>query len=148
VLVAGAVIALATGCGDEPVATTISSGREPLSKAEFLQEADRICFAVESKIEAALDNYATGGRKPDPAEVRRVALGIVVPKLRSEADTIRLLEPPPEDAAKIEAILEATERGADQIEADPAAAVDRVPSGLREAERLARAYGSQQCGIR
>ena len=60
---------------------------------------------------------------------------VVVPKLRGEASTIRLLDPPPEDEAEVDAILEATERGADALEKDPLIALDGVPPDLREAER-------------
>ena len=142
-----AALALA-GCGGEATTTTSTGGRVPLTKAEFIAQADRICFAVESQIEAALDDFVTSKQKPDPAQVRRVAREIVVPRLHEEVATIRLLEPPAADRDEVDAILEATERGADQIAADPEAAVDRVPSGLREAERLARDYGSDECGIR
>ena len=141
-----ALIALA-GCGGDDGTTSTFVEPPPLTKAEFLAEADRICHAVEAQIEAAADDYA-GEEKPDPAEVRRVVTRVVVPKLRSEASTIRLLDPPPEDLEEIEAILAATERGADALEADPQSALDGIPDDLREAERLARAYGSKQCGLR
>jgi integrase len=135
------------GCGGSEQATTGFTEPPPLTKAEFLAEADRICFAIESEIEASLDDFVNDD-DPNPAEVRRVVDRIVVPRLRSEVETIRLLDPPPADRAEVERILAATERGTDQLEADPMAATDRVPSGLRTGERLARAYGSEQCGIR
>ncbi len=62
--------------------------------------------------------------------------------------TIRLLDPPPEDEAEVEEILEATEQGADELEEDPESVLDGIPAELREAERLARAYGSEECGLR
>lgn len=136
------------GCGGDessPQPTTFES--KPLTKAEFLHEADRICFAAESQIEAAADDFATE-KHPDPAQVRRVVLRIVVPKLRTEANTIALLDPPPEDVAAVDRIIAATSRGADVLEADPEGALDGIPPALREAERLARAYGSRECGLR
>lgn len=135
------------GCGGDERTTTGFTEPPPLTKPQFLAEADRICFAIESEIEASLDDFVKDDH-PDPAAVRRVVDRIVVPRLHSEVQTIRLLDPPPADTAEIERILAATERGTDQLEADPQAAVDRVPSGLREGERLARAYGSEECGIR
>ncbi len=142
-----AALALAS-CGGDEAQTTTAAEPPPPTRQEFLFEADRICFAAESQIEAAADDLVTGDERPEPAEVRRIADTIVVPQLRSEAKAIRLLEPPPGDEKEIERILEATERGADQIEADPVATIDGVPPALRQAERLARAYGSQECGIR
>ena len=135
------------GCGADERTTTGFTEPPPLTKAEFLAEADRICFAIESQIEASLDDFVNDDN-PDPAQVRRVVERIVVPRLRSEVETIRLLDPPPADVDEIERILAATERGTERLEADPETAVDRVPPELREAERLARAYGSRECGIR
>ena len=135
------------GCGGDERTTTGFTEPPPLTKAEFLAEADRICFAIESQIEASLDDFVNDDN-PDPAQVRRVVERIVVPRLRSEVETIRLLDPPPADVDEIERILAATERGTERLEADPETAVDRVPPELREAERLARAYGSRECGIR
>jgi hypothetical protein len=146
-----ATAAALVGCGGEGATTPSTAGGadpEPLSKAEFLHEADRICFAVESQIEAAADEVVTGRDDPPPSEVRRLVHRIVVPRLRSEADTIALLDPPTEDQDVVTRILEATERGADRLEADPLAATRGLPAPLRRAERLARAYGSEQCGLR
>ena len=143
------VLALAlAGCGGGDATTTGGfTEPPPLTKAEFLAEADRICFSAESQIEAAADDYAKGD-EPDPAEVKRIVTKVVVPKLRGEASTIALLDPPPEDAEEVQAILQATERGADALEEDPLIALDGIPPDLREAERLARAYGSEECGLR
>ena len=61
---------------------------------------------------------------------------------------IRALGAPAGDEATVERILRATERGIAQIEADPEGAIEGPPPGLREAGRLARRYGSQECGAR
>ncbi|MEO8092856.1 MAG: hypothetical protein ABI726_09135 [bacterium] len=139
---------LLAGCGNGETTTATFDEPPPLTKGEFLFEADRICLATESEIEAAVDDYATGPEEPDPAQVRRVVGQIVVPSLRSEARAIALLEPPPADTGEVAAILEATRRGARELAADPLAAIDRPPASLLEAERLARRYGSQECGLR
>ena len=144
---AGLALALAGCGGDEATTTAAPAEPEPLTKEAFIAEADRICFAVESQIEAAADDLAGAGEDPDAAQVRRVVMEIVVPRLRSEVNTIRLLDPPPEDEAEVDRILGATERGADALERDPVSVLDGLPADLREAERLARAYGSEQCGL-
>ena len=137
-----------TGCGGDDGATDFPPGvSQPRSKVEFLRDADRICFASESRIEAAADDLLSGRVGPRPAEVERVALGVAVPALEAEARAIGALGAPPGDEAEVAAILSATERGIRQIEADPRALVDGPPPALTRAQRLAESYGSTQCGF-
>ena len=148
-LAAGVVLAALAGCGggDEPddFSPVVS---EPLSKVEFLREADRICYSSEARIEAAADELVLGREEPDPAEVERIAISLVVPALETEVRAIRALGAPEGDEQEVEAILAATERGIRQIEADPRGLLDGIPVPLTRAQRLAEAYGSQQCGVR
>jgi type IV pilus biogenesis protein CpaD/CtpE len=135
------------GCGgdDETTTTTTSA---PLTKAEFLRQADEICLSGDTRIEAAADDLLAGPGEPPPAQVRRIALRIAVPGLEAEVRAIRALGAPAGDEAEVERILRATERGIAQIQADPEGAIAGPPPGLREAGRLARRYGSQECGAR
>jgi hypothetical protein len=142
-------VALLSGCGDDSNEGGFSPVvSDPLSKVEFLRQSDEICHSTESRIEAAADDLLTGKSDPDPGEVEEVAINIVVPALESEVAAIGALGAPEGDEDKVQAILDATEAGIAEIEADPQALLDDVPKSLRKAEELARAYGSQQCGIR
>ncbi len=149
VLVAIALAVPLAGCGGEDDAgTDYAPGvSQPPSKVEFLREADRICYSAESQIEAAADDLLAGNGGPSPAEVERIALAVAVPALRSEVRAIRALGAPPGDERQVEGILAATERGIAAIEANPRALADGPPRALRQAQRLAEAYGSQQCGF-
>jgi hypothetical protein len=149
-LVAVAALLGVAGCGggDEGEDEFPLGVAQPQTKVEFLREADRICFAGDARIEAAADDLATAPGEPPAAQVRRLALGIVVPALEAEVRAIGALPVPAGDEPEVEAILAATERGIAQIEADPAGIVDGPPPGLREAGRLAEGYGSRQCGVR
>jgi hypothetical protein len=139
---------LLVACGGDENVTTTAPAAEPLTKAEFVRQADRICFSGDSRIEAAADDLFASGEDPPPAEVRRIALGVVVPGLEAEVRAIRALGPPPGDEAAVERILAATERGIAQIEADPESVAEGPPPALVEAGRLARRYGSAECGPR
>ena len=143
-----AVAALIAGCGgdeDDGGFSPVVSG--PVSKLEFLRQADEICVSTESRIEAAADDLVTAKKDPAPAEVESVALEIVVPALESEVAAIGALGAPEGDEAEVQAILDATEAGIAEIEADPQALLDGAPESLRRAEMLASRYGSRQCGI-
>ena len=147
VLLAAAAFAGCGGDEDDPdeFAPLVA---EPVSKVEFLEQADAICHASEARIEAAADELVAGRRDPKPAAVERVALHVVVPALEGEVKAIRALGAPAGDEDEVEAILSATERGVAAIERDPRGLLDGVPAPLREAERLARRYGSRECGFR
>ncbi len=142
------VLALA-GCGGDDGPDDFSPVvSEPLSKVEFLREADRICYSSEARIEAAADELVLGRQEPDPTEVERIANSLVVPALETEVRAIRALGAPAGDEQRVEAILTATEQGIAAIKSDPRGLLDGVPGQLRRAQRLAEAYGSQQCGVR
>ena len=137
------------GCGEEEDEGGFSPVvSDPLSKVEFLRQADEICFSAESRIEAAADDLLRGKGGPDPAEVEEVAIGIVVPALESEVAAIEALGAPEGDEQAVEAILEATRDGIAEIERDPEGLLNGAPESLARAEELARRYGSQECGIR
>ncbi len=140
-----AAVAL-SGCGeDEDSYSPVVA--DPLSKVEFLREADRICISTEAQIEAAADELATQPGGPDPREVERIALAVVVPALETEVRAIRAIGAPPGEEKQVAAILAATERGIEEIEGAPRALADGPPAGLRQAKRLAKAYGSRECGF-
>lgn len=140
---------LFAGCGggEDEDAGFAPGVSQPQTKVEFLREADRICLSAEQQIEAAADDLLSERGGLDPAEVERVALEIAVPALETEVRAIGSIPVPVGDEAEVAAILEATEEGIAQIEADPRALADGPPPGLRKAQRLAESYGSQQCGF-
>jgi len=142
--------ALALGCGGSGETSTIAgpAPEGPLPKDEFIRQADAICLSGDSRIEAAADDLAASGQNPTPAQVRRIALDIVVPGLEAELDAIGALPPPSGDTREVEGILSATQEGIDQIEADPESLTAGPPPGLEKAGRLARAYGAEECGVR
>ena len=145
------VLAAALGaCGpsSEPTAGTPRPDPEkPLPKAEFVAEADQICLSGDSRIEAAADDLATGRRQPSPGELRKIVDDLVIPGLRAEIVAIEALPPPQGEEEQVQAILDATSDAVEELEADPAGVLEGPPPALREAGRLARAFGSEECGI-
>jgi hypothetical protein len=138
------------GCGADDELTTTTRAAPAISKAEFLREADRICRSGDSQIEAIGDDLYTDvppGERPSPAEVRRFALKVVIPRIRSEIDAIRALGAPKGDEPEVEAILEATEDGIREIRSDPEGIADGPPTGFKRAGDLSQRYGSRECGV-
>ncbi|UJA21464.1 hypothetical protein HJD18_15415 [Thermoleophilia bacterium SCSIO 60948] len=147
-LIVLALTLAACGASSEPTSGTPRPEPEaPLPKDEFIAQADQICLSGDSRIEAAADDLATRNRQPTPAELRKLVEGLIVPGLRAEVDAIGALPPPEGSEDDVEAILDATSRAVDEIEADPTAVLDGPPPALREAGRLAREFGSEECGV-
>jgi hypothetical protein len=121
---------------------------DPIAKVEFLREANRICESTNARVEAAGDELVGGRNDPPPAEVRRIVLRIVIPALETEVEAISAIGAPAGDEDKIDRILDATRQGIDELSADPLSALEGPPPGLREAGRLAAAYGSDSCDAR
>lgn len=146
-VLASAVLA-GCGGGDETTSTYPPGVARPIAKVEFLREADRICESTNARVEAAADDLVVGRHDPPPGEVRRIVIRIVIPALQVEVDAISSLGAPAGDEGKVAAIIAAVERGIEELEADPLSALDGPPPSLREAGRLAAAYGSRTCDIR
>jgi hypothetical protein len=145
------VVAGLAGCGGGGDSTTTgypAGVSRPIAKVEFLREADQICESTNARVEAAGDELVGGRHDPPPAQVRRIILGIVIPALQAEVDAIGALGAPAGDERDIEHILAATREGIEQLRSDPLSALDGPPPGLREAGRLAAAYGSTTCDAR
>jgi hypothetical protein len=144
------VVAGLAGCGgDDETTTGYPAGvSRPIAKVEFLRQADQICQSTNARVEAAGDELIGGRRDPPPGQVRRIVLGIVIPALQAEVDAIGALGAPAGDERDIERILAATRDGMQQLRTDPLSALDGPPPGLREAGRLAAAYGSAACDAR
>jgi hypothetical protein len=142
-----AVVAGGCGGGDSAESGYPAGVSRPVAKVRFLAEADRICGSTNTRVRAAADGLLTGPADPPPAEVRRVVVGVVAPALEAEVRAIRALGAPAGDEREVARIVDATERGIAEIRSDPVAALAGPPPALRRAGRLARAYGSQQCGV-
>ena len=141
---------LVSGCGGggsggeqaEPGPTT-------LTKADFIHRADEICQFYETRIEAAGDDLLAElppSGKPTSAQLRGFARDVVVPNLELTIKGVGDLRPPASDEADVARILEQTATAVKQIKNDPVALAGGNPPALIEAGRLARRYGSNECG--
>jgi hypothetical protein len=151
---------IAAGCGDDDddTATTTSSPTttagatgatgatgEPLSKDEFITQADAICKAGDKKIDAAAQETFSGGQ-PSQAEQEQFVTEDVVPNIQEQIDGLRALTPPEGDEEEVSAILDSAQDAIDQTEADPGALTEGGDDPFSEANQLAEEYGLEVCG--
>lgn len=149
---------LAAGCGDDDddtttaaTTTTTEAGAtgatgaatgEPLTKAEFIKQADAACTAGDKRIDAAFRDLGSG--QPSDQEIEQVVTDTVVPEIQGEIDAIRALTPPEGDEDEVSAILDAAQEALDEIEQDPSSLQSGNP--FKEANQLGQDYGLKVCG--
>jgi hypothetical protein len=154
---------IAAGCGDDDDDTTTSSTTttteagatgatgatgEPLTKEEFIVEADAVCKAGDQKIDAGAQETFGGGGNPGKAEQEAFVVEVVIPSIQEQVDGIAALTPPEGDEDEVAAIVDAAQAAVDQIEEDPSALTGggSGPDPFAEANKLAKEYGLEVCG--
>jgi hypothetical protein len=139
-IVAALAIAIAAfavaGCGDDGDETETSSA-EPLSKEEFIAQADEICESGDAEIEQQALDLGTG---VDPDTL---VTTVIVPRTRDQVEQIRTLVPPEGDEDEINEFLDTFDRGLDELENDPA--ILTKAETIAEARKLASDYGFKSC---
>jgi hypothetical protein len=158
VLAAIAAALFAVGCGDDdddetsPTTTTTEAGATGTtgavaeSKEQWITTADEVCATADDELTSALQQTGLS-ENSSAAEQESAIAGTVLPIQRSVLETLRSLGPPEGEEENVNELLNALESGLDEIEADPASALeDGDANPLAEAEALAEAYGLQECG--
>jgi hypothetical protein len=144
------------GCGgdDETSSTTTTSstsvgatgatGGEPLTKDEFIAQADAVCAAGDQTINAAGQSL---GQNPTEEQLTEVITGTVVPTISGEFDAIDALTPPEGDEDAIAELLASGRAAIEEITDNPerlyAAGQDNP---FAEVNQLAQDYGFKDCG--
>ena len=150
---------VAAGCGDDDddtaattsaATTTGATGAtgatgEPLTKEQFVTEADAICKAGDKKIDQAANETFSGGQ-PSQQEQEQFVTEDVVPNIQAQVDGIRALTPPEGDEEDVAAILDAAQAAIDQVQSDPGALTEGSDDPFTEANQLAKDYGLKVCG--
>jgi hypothetical protein len=148
-LAAAALAAAAPACNDSGGGSSSSSG-PVLTRAEFTSRASDICRSYRDKIRALktpsdLEGLAAAGEK-------------AVELQKAELAELRRLRPPPAEAADVERMLDAVQRGIDKADDLIAAARDGdqdtvtsavagLQAELETANRFARKLSLGDCAI-
>ena len=129
---------VACGGGDEP---SESAEPEPLSKTEFVAQAEEICSEGNKELESAAEEFSA---QPSQEEITQFAEDELVPNLQQQHDDIAALGAPEGDEDQVQAILDSLQQGIDAVEEDPASLLSS-DDPFSEASDLAEAYGLPKC---
>ncbi len=148
-----ALVALA-GCGgdgDENAATTTPArSGAPLTKAQFIAEADKVCMATTAKIAAAATKLRESAKKTGTLPVRQVATFLTktsLPAYDAMLDDLRALTPPEDDEKAIDGLIASLAGAIDTAKSDPVRySKNGSPDPFDDANERAIDYGMKVCG--
>ena len=149
VLMATAVLAGCGGGGDSTTSAT-AEATAPLSKAQFVKQADKICQqGLKKKDEAvsvALENFAEQAEgAPTGQDTAKIVSEAVLPSYSKTVDELSQLEAPKADTAKVEKLMGEFEAAVKVVETAPAKALQSNP--FESADNAAEAYGIEECRL-
>jgi hypothetical protein len=149
VLAAAAILA---GCGSDSSssASATDEAAAPLSKAEFVKQADKICEkGIKKKdeaVSAALKEQAEKAQAaPTAKETAKLVEETVLPSYSETVEQLSQLGVPKGDEAKVEKMTGEFESALKALEADPAKANESNP--FEPADKAAEAYGIENCRL-
>jgi len=149
VLIAAAILA---GCGSDsgPNASATDEASAPLSKAQFVKQAEEICEkGVKKKDEAVSKGLeelaATAQGAPTAQESAKLVEDAVLPWYSKVVNDLTQLGAPKGDEAKVEKMMGEYETALKAVEAEPVKATKSNP--FASADEAAKAYGIENCRL-
>jgi hypothetical protein len=138
-----AIGVLAAGCGGDDG----DDGDDTDPKQEYIAKGDEVCAIGTFQIGSEARNRY-GNPQPPPDKIQEYGRKIVVPILHKQViPDLRELPPPKGDEQTVAAIYDALQAGVDTLREHPTLIADPdVGGAFDQANRLAQAYGFQQCG--
>jgi len=127
------------GCG---------GGEEQLTKAELIEEGDKICKqAVERRtagVEAVFSERKKSGKPLRKEDGEELISKVVVPAVDEMVEELDQLSAPEEDQEEFKAIVKSFEETAAKAKADPATAISAAEP-FSKPDKMAAAYGFKDC---
>jgi hypothetical protein len=119
------------------------------SKAEYIEEVDRICAQSDAETNRLAGDAFEDPEKPKPEEAQAF-LEQGVPVVKEAIEDIKEVEKPKDDEEKLEEWITATESGATTLEEasqDPETSLTAlVGEPFAASEKIADEYGMKDCG--
>ena len=137
------------GGGDKTVATTPAS-TGPLTKAQYIAAADKVCKATRDKISVAAESLRTAAEKTGTIPVSKVSKFLTqtsLPAYDAMLDQLRALTPPKADEKTIDGLIASLAGAIDTAKADPVKySKNSAPDPFDDANARAIKYGMKVCG--
>lgn len=138
------------GDGDDTTVGTTTTGNGPLTKAQYVAAADKVCKATSDKISKAATNLREAARKTGTIPVAQVSKFLTrtsLPAYDQMLDELRALQPPEGDEKAIDGLIASLAGAIDTAKADPVKySKNGAPDPFDDANARATKYGMKVCG--
>jgi hypothetical protein len=138
-LIAPAVLMLA-GCGGSDGDST----ERPLTKAQYIKQADAICKKVDEKQHRVLAVYVKRHPKPRPTQSAAIVAVALSPD-KVGIEEIKSLNPPADDRHAIDSMLDEIDAAIKESEKHPTTVLAVVHSPFKKVDQRAAKYGFEAC---
>jgi hypothetical protein len=148
-LVAGvAIVALASGCGNDEDSSSASNsgegGSSALSKAAYVRQANAACLKERGKsFEDAVPPQEV--RRVEDLGTKRAIRALILLIIEAENANLRRLGPSENGEEEFEAMMSSLENALDEAREEKNKSFDEVEDYFREANRKLRDYGLDKC---
>jgi len=141
--IAGAVL------GAFLIVAACGSSSSALSKDEFVKQGNAICKKGNDAIDAAGKAAFPSNSQPDPAAFQKFFKDTALPNVKKQIDDIDNLKPPKELETQVDTVVKdaraALAKLQDQIDKDPAAALNNPNDPFADVNKEATAIGLSAC---
>ena len=137
----------AAGCGDDDDDNGGGGGSDAPTKAEYVQQADRICTQGDNAMSReAEQRFGDVQGEPSQAQIEEFANDIVIPNIEDQIAQLRELTPPEGDEETVNEIYDKADEAIADLKDDPRGVVEDDAGPFKEANQLAQDYGLKVCG--
>jgi hypothetical protein len=141
-----AITGIVSGCGGS------GSSTDPISKADFVKQANAACAQTQKQIETEFAQFVSslGGKEPSSQQANeaaqtKVANEILIPGKEQELDSLKELGAPKGDKEQVDEITSALEEGIEETKKDPGHAASNSGKTFAKEQTLAARYGLKNC---
>jgi hypothetical protein len=134
---------LAAGCGSSSSNSTAATVTGPLTKAEFVAQANAICVKGTERTEKAGQSL---GHSPTEQEAAVAVPAKFVPAVQTQIDELKTLRAPTGEEAAVASMLSLAQSDLDKVKSEPKLAFETKT--FADFAAVAHAYGLKSCAPR
>lgn len=138
---------LGAGCGGDEGDAGSEGSVEPISREEFISQADVICAEENGAIDAQAEEELAGGSGPTAEEIEAFINEVTLPSVSNQADEIEALGDPEGAEDQKAELVAALREAVSAAEEDPIGVTGPGPDNpFNEANEIAEEIGFEECG--